>query len=187
MDTEDAPVSCGPRVKSPPASGARAIKRRLDISFPNLDLSGCERRQDTDSTLEEAIDVVNQVLGATGVDVSLNKIHVPSEKQAVSLGFLVSPTIRVNGRDIQMKNRENRCESCGTPCECKGGVICREWDNQGQWYTAPSKGLLIEAILKEVCGGPVEGREESRNAEQAPGNPKRFLYGLPKQDAADRS
>ena len=187
METKDASVCCGPQVKSPPASGTRAEKRRLDIDFMYLDLSVCERCQDTESTLDEAIEEVAQVLETTGIEVALNKIHVTSEEQAVALGFLVSPTIRVNGRDIQMNFRESPCESCGTLCECEGGVSCREWEYQGQWYTAPPKGLIIEAILKDVYGGAGGGREESRKSEEAPDNLKRFFSRLPEQEVAERS
>jgi len=187
METKRTATCCGPQVKSPPTSGTRAEKRRLDIDFLYLDLSVCERCQDTESTLEEAIEEVARVLETTGVEVALNKIHVTSEEQAVALGFLVSPTIRVNGRDIQMNFRESLCESCGTLCECEGGVSCREWEYQGQWYTAPPKGLIIEAILKEVYGGAGEGREEPRKAEDAPDNLKRFFSGSLKPEVADRS
>ena len=187
LETKDASVCCGPQVKSPPASGTQAEKRRLDIDFLYLDLSACERCKDTESTLEEAIEDVARVLETTGVEVALNKIHVTSEKQAVYLGFLVSPTIRVNGRDIQMNFRESVCESCGTLCGCEGEVSCREWEYQGQWYMAPPKGLIIEAVLKEVYGGPGEGRDESQTAEEAPDNLKVFFSGLLNQEFADRS
>jgi hypothetical protein len=187
METKDASVCCGPQVKSPPASGARAEKRQLDIDFLYLDLSVCERCQDTQSNLKEAIEEIARLLETTGVEVLLNKIHVTSEEQAMALGFLVSPTIRVNGRDIQMNFRESLCESCGTLCECEGGVSCREWEYQGQWYTAPPKGLIIEAILKGVYGGAEEEREEPQKAEEAPDNLKRFFSGLLKQEVADRS
>ncbi len=187
METKDASVCCGPQVKSPPASGTRPEKRRLNIDFLYLDLSVCGRCQDTESTLEEAIEEVARVLGTTGVDVALNKIHVTSEEQAVALGFLVSPTIRVNGRDIQMNFRESLCESCGTLCECEGGVSCREWEYQGQWHTAPPKGLIIEAILKEVYSGTGESGDEPQKVEEVPDNLKRFFSGLLKQEVADRS
>lgn len=187
MGTKDASVCCGPQVKSPPASGTRAEKRRLDIDFLYLDLSVCERCQDTESILEEAIEGLARVLETTRVEVALNKIHVTSEEQAVDLGFLVSPTIRVNGRDIQMNFRESLCESCGTLCECEGGVLCREWEYQGRWYTAPPKGLIIETIFKEVYGGAGEGRDESQKAKEAPDDLKRFFSGLLKQEVADRS
>ncbi len=166
---------CGSQVKSPPASTPRAERIRLEIDFLYLDLSACERCQGTDSILKAALEEVAQVLETTGVEVALNNMHVTSEEQAVVLGFLVSPTIRMNGRDIQMNFRESLCESCGTLCECEGGVSCREWEYQGQWYTAPPKGLIIEAILKEVYGGAREGRDESHKAEEVPDNLKRFF------------
>jgi len=187
METKDASVCCSPQVKSPPAGGTQAEKTRRDIDFMYLDLSICERCQDTESTLDEAIEEVARVLDTTGIEVALNKIHVTSEEQAVALGFLVSPTIRVNGRDIQMNFRESLCESCGTLCECEGGVSCREWEYQGQWYTAPPKGLIIEAILKEVYGGAGEEREEPRKGVEAPDNLKRFFSGLRKQEGAEHS
>ena len=186
METKDASVCCGPQVKSPPASGTRAEERHLDIDFLYLDLSVCARCQDTESSLKEAIEEIARVLETTGVEVALKKIHVTSEEQAVAHGVLVSPTIRVNGRDIQMNFRESLCESCGTLCECEGGVSCREWEYQGQWYTAPPKGLIIEAILKEVYGDAGEEREEPQKAEEAPDNLKRFFAGLLKQEVAER-
>ena len=177
METKDVLVCCGPQLKSTLASGTRTEKRCLEIDFLYLDLSACERCQVTESTLEEAIEEVARVLETTGVEVALNKVHVTSEKQAVALGFLVSPTIRVNGRDIQMNFRESLCETCGTLCECEGGVSCREWESEGQWYTAPPKGLIMEAILKEVYGGAGEGRDEPGKPGEAPENLKRFFAG----------
>jgi len=176
METKDDSACCGAPVESPPASGTRVEKRYVVIDFLYLDLNVCERCQDAESTLEEAIEEVARVLEATGVGVALNKIHVTTEEQAVALEFLVSPTIRVNGRDIQMNFRESLCESCGTLCECEGGVSCREWQYRGQWYAAPPKGLIIEAILKEVYGD--RERVETPKGEPAPENLKRFFAGL---------
>jgi hypothetical protein len=187
MKTKDDSACCGPQVESPQASGTRAEKRRLNIDFLYLDLSVCKRCQNTESTLEEAIEEVARVLETTGVEVALNKTHVTSEEQAVALGFLVSPTIRVNGRDIQLNFRESLCDSCSALCECEGGVSCREWEYQEQWYAAPPKGLVVDAILKEAYGGSGEEREEPRKGVEAPDNLKRFFSGLRKQEVGERS
>jgi len=187
MGTNDASVCCSPQAKSPSASGTLAEKRRLYIDFLYLDLSVCERCQNTEATLEEAIEEVARVLDTTGVEVTRNKFHITNEEQATALGFLVSPTIRVNGRDIQMNFRESLCDSCGTLCECEGGVSCREWEYQGEWYTAPPKGLIIEAVLKEVYGGAGEEREEPQESKETPDNLKRFFSGLRNQKVAERS
>lgn len=150
------------------------MKRRVEIDFLYLDLNVCERCKDTDAVLDQALKEVSQVLATTGVEVAVNKIHVTSEAEAASLGFLVSPTIRLNGRDIQMNFRESLCDSCGTLCDCEGGVSCREWEYQGQWYTAPPKGLVVEAILKDVYGGP-ESAPVEPSSTNTPGNLKRFF------------
>jgi hypothetical protein len=153
-------------------------KRTVNIDFMYLDLSVCARCQGTESKLIESVAEVANILEATGVQVSVNNIHVKSEEQARELGFLVSPTIRVNGRDIQIDFSESRCESCGTLCDCEGEVSCREWEYQGQWYAVPPKGLIIEAILKEVYGGATQEREVPHRAEEVPDNLKRFFSAL---------
>ncbi|MFQ5938095.1 MAG: DUF2703 domain-containing protein [Acidiferrobacterales bacterium] len=169
-------------VKTPSATGTRTDKRRLDIDFLYLDLSVCTRCRGTESSLEAAIAEVAQILEATSVQVVVNKIHVKSEEQAATLGLLVSPTIRVNGRDIQMNFRESRCESCADLCDCKVGVSCREWEYQGQWHTVPPKGLIIEAILKVVYGSVGEQQEVTQQARAVPDNLKRFFASV-REDA----
>lgn len=151
--------------------------RKIVIDLLYLDVNVCDRCQGAQGALEEAIALLAPVFEATGVEIVLNKIHVTSEEQAVKLGFVVSPTIRVNGQDIQVNFRESQCESCGTLCDCEGGVSCREWEAQGQWYTAPPKGLLIEGILKEVYGGGRHVQPVSQKMKEAPENLKRFFSG----------
>ncbi|WP_211315253.1 DUF2703 domain-containing protein [Photobacterium lipolyticum] len=172
---ENDSVCCGSQGTSTLPNNMQVKKEHLDIDFMYLDLSICTRCQGTESSLDEAITEVSKILEATGTQVNVQKIHVKSEVQAAELGFVVSPTIRVNGQDIQMNFRESRCESCGTLCDCEGEVSCREWEYQGQWYVVPPKGLIIEAILMEVYGGAKEEREVAHRTERVPDNLKRFF------------
>lgn len=126
-------------------------KRRIIIDFLYLDLSVCTRCQGTDISLDEALTEVSKVLEATGVEVEVNKINVKTEELAIQHRFVSSPTIRVNGRDIQMEVKESLCESCGDLCGDE--VDCRVWVYQGKDYTVPPKAMIIEAILKEIYGG----------------------------------
>ncbi len=112
--------------------------KRLQIDLIYLDLSVCERYQGADASVEEAVSEVASVLKATGTEVVVNKIWVQSEEQARDLGFISSPTIRVNGQDIQMDVRESLCESCGDLCGTE--VDCRVWKWNGQEYTVPPRG-----------------------------------------------
>ena len=120
------------------------------IDFLYLDLSVCERCQGAESSLDEALREVAKVLETTGTEVKVNKININTKQLAEKYKFLSSPTIRINGRDIQMEFKESLCESCGDLC---GDTIdCRMWLYQGREYTVPPAAMVIEAILKVVYG-----------------------------------
>lgn len=153
---------------------AQANKRRIIIDFLYLDLSICTRCQGTDTSLDDALKEVSKVLEATGVEVVVNKINVTSEELAIAHKFVSSPTIRVNGRDIQMEVKESLCESCGDLCG--DGVDCRVWVYQGEEYTVPPSAIIIEAILKEVYGGNDNKQEQQEYV--IPENLKRFYAAM---------
>lgn len=124
---------------------------KITIDFLYLDTSVCTRCQGAESSLDEALKEVAKVLGATGTEVQVNKINISTKELAEEYKFLSSPTIRVNGRDIQMEFKESLCESCGELC---GDVVdCRVWFYQGQEYNVPPTAMVIEGILKTVYGG----------------------------------
>lgn len=170
LSAESSCCSCGPSCCD--ASKETEIKKRsIIIDFLFLDLSVCTRCQGTDTTLDEALTEVEKVLAATGVVVVVNKINVTTEALAIKYKFVSSPTIRVNGRDIQMDVKESLCESCGDLCGDE--VDCRVWVYEGKDYTVPPKAMIIEAILKEIYGG----NRDSKPAEQEyvlPQNLKHF-------------
>jgi hypothetical protein len=129
---------------------AEAANQRLTIEFLYLDVTRCKRCKGANHRLEEALSLMAPVLEASGFDTIVRKVHVQSPRQAAALGFVVSPTIRVNGRDIQLNWRQTPCDDCSK--ECATEVSCREWEYRGQWYTVPPKELIIHAILREVYG-----------------------------------
>ena len=65
------------------------------------------------------------MLESAGVEIIVNKIHINSKEKAIQYRFVTSPTIRVNGRDIQMEFKESLCETCGDLCGDE--VDCRVW------------------------------------------------------------
>lgn len=150
-------------------------KRQITIDFLYLDLSVCTRCQGTDAVLDEALAEVSNVLQATGAEVVLNKINVNSEELAIAYKFKSSPTIRINGHDIQMEAKESLCESCGDLCGDE--VDCRVWVYQGKEYTVPPKGMIIEAILKEVYGEN-RGHNDTEQEYVVPENLKRFYSAM---------
>jgi len=159
------------------ATSIQPEKRQFLIEFMYIDLSVCTRCQGAESNLEEAVAEVARILEATGVVVVVRKIHVQTEDQARELGFVSSPTIRVNGRDIQMDVRESLCQSCGDLCGDE--VDCRVWVYQGKEYDSPPKAMIIDAILREVYGGSDRMPDPPRKGD-VPENLKRFFSAMRK-------
>lgn len=135
----------------------RLIRNQIVIDFLYLDLNVCTRCQGAENSLDEAIKDIAKVLEATGSDLKVNKINMNTKELAIKHQFLSSPTIRVNGHDIQMAFKESLCESCGELCG--DAVDCRVWIYQGKEYTIPPKAMIIEGILKVLYGGSIETDE----------------------------
>ncbi|MGW8271934.1 MAG: DUF2703 domain-containing protein [Thermodesulfovibrionales bacterium] len=126
-------------------------QRKVEIDFLYLDLRACTRCKGTDASLDAAISEVSRILNIVGVTVIVRKTHVRTEKQARDMGLASSPTILINGKDIQDRTRESPCESCsdligGERCDC------RIWTYRGKEYTSAPTALIVDAILREVYG-----------------------------------
>lgn len=158
---------------TPPADIAQTAER-LRIDFLFLDLTTCTRCRGTDRNLESALDVVRDLLEATGIEVEVNKIHVKSAEQARDLRFVSSPTIRVNGSDIALELRESFC-GCETCTDgCGEGIFCRVWAHRGREYTEAPVAMIVDAILRQVYAGVVE-RQPAAEPYELPENLERFF------------
>lgn len=148
-------------------------KENIIIELMYIDLTTCDRCIGTDSNLDEAIAEASGLLASTGRRIEVRKILVETEKQAEELGFISSPTIRINGQDIQLEFKESLCGCCG---EIVGEDIdCRVWIWQGKEYTTPPKAMLLEAILRHIYGQPQEAGKVVTQQKQVPENLKRFF------------
>lgn len=130
-----------------------AATHQVMIDFLYLDLETCTRCRGTDANLEAALAEVGRVLNAAGVDVLVRKSLVASAEQARALGFVSSPTLRVNGTDIAPELRESSCAECGEACACDGTIDCRLWVWQGQEHTEAPTAMIVDAILRAIYGG----------------------------------
>jgi hypothetical protein len=150
--------------------------REIVIDFMYLDLETCTRCRGTDANLDAALAEVERVLDAAGVAVSVRKTLVASAEQARSLGFVSSPTLRVDGRDIALELRESSCAECGEACGCDGAIDCRVWVWQDREYTVAPTAMIVDAILGEISAGPMRSATPPPAAE-LPENLARYFAG----------
>jgi len=148
---------------------AKVDKKKVTIDFLYLDLESCEPCQGSEGNLEDVLSEISALLKTSGAEVELKRIHVTSYEQALQLGFVSSPTIRVNGQDLALEVRESHCSSCSSISGTE--TFCRVWDFEGQEHKAAPKALIIEAILKSVYSG-VEQRD------RVSADPKRMTSSL---------
>jgi hypothetical protein len=150
---------------------------RLRLEFLFLDLTTCSRCLGADRSLESALDVVREVLQATGVELEVDKILVESAEQARALRFVSSPTIRVDGHDVALELRESSCGSEACSDGCGEQIACRVWVHRGREYTEPPVAMIVDAILEHVYSGPSPRARVVAQSYELPENLARFFSG----------
>lgn len=123
---------------------------KLVIDYLYLDLSLCKRCQATDIVLDEALSELREELKDVR-QITVNKIKILSDKEAEKYEFKSSPTIRINGKDIEeiitgkLEIKENYCSSCSEVC-C-GEPNCRTFEYNGTISDSIPKEMIKEAIM----------------------------------------
>ncbi|QQK76286.1 DUF2703 domain-containing protein [Salicibibacter cibarius] len=158
---------------------------QLIIDFMYIDLEVCSRCKGTESNLDKAINEVTPVLNTVGYNVKVNRVLVDSEEHANTLQFNLSPTIRINGVDIQQVSKESNCGSCNTITGID--VDCRVWMYKGEEYTEAPKGLIMDAMLTEVYGQSPVLNEGKKDNFVLSGNLKNFFDQKEKQSSKDNN
>lgn len=130
----------------------------VNIDFLFLDLSVCTRCQGTEGSLDDALESTAELLKNSGYEVKVNKIHIQTEDHAKQERFVSSPTIRVNGFDIQMEVKENHCSTCSSLTD-GASVDCRLWTYKGKEYSTPPKEMIIDAVMSRIYGNKKEDDE----------------------------
>ena len=137
--------------------------RVIEIELLALDLTSCTRCVGTLQNIQRAIDTVRPVLEMTGAQVHVTTLVIASEEQARHHRFVTSPTVRIDGRDIDIGAAlESTCDSCTELCGCDEGTSCRVWRYQGEDHTEAPVGLVVESMLGELFrGGDTSGSDAS--------------------------
>ena len=107
-----------------------------------------------------AVERVKGVLREEGLSSEIAEIEVPDTETALRLKFLGSPSIRVNGLDVEPEAR-SRTEF---------GMMCRTYSDGRRQGGLPSR-ELIRSALREA-GAPV-----SQPGQAVPGTGRSFIFG----------
>ena len=89
-----------------------------------------------------AVERVQQLLGEEGVSAEVAEVNVSDESVAQKVGFLGSPSIRVNGLDVEPEARAAR----------DYGMMCRTYAVNGRREGLPSRDMLRQAIREANSG-----------------------------------
>ena len=122
-------------------------KKVLDVELLVIDLTTCARCVPTGDQLQQAVRLLEPAARALGIELRCRQIVIQTPQEAKQNALLSSPTIRLNGRDIEQDIRESLCESCGELTDNNTMVDCREWHYRGKVYSAAPLPLLVEAIM----------------------------------------
>lgn len=137
------PARNHPNVTVEESTEPASDRRRVDVEFLFLDRETCTRCAGTESALETALDRIAPLLDDLGVDVVVRPIHVDTADVARRTALEVSPTVRIDRRDVQPNPVTSACSDCGEP-----GVDCRLWTYRGETHATPPVELLVEALLR---------------------------------------
>lgn len=153
------------------------------IELLYLDLDVCARCRETDGNLDAAIAQVSGELEDQGFAVQLQRRHVASEADALALGLQISPTIRVNGRDIQVDWQANGCNECTDLAGGKEEVACRIWNWRGEEHFAAPVDMIVAAIRKAASEPPVDAAGSDAGAGRLSEPLRRFFAGAKRSSA----
>ena len=102
-----------------------AVRRRVEI----LKVDGCVNT-------ESVVSSVNRLVRELGVETEVREVNVADEEAARLLRFLGSPTVRVNGRDVEP----------GAEARTNYGLSCRLYRTEQGLVGAPSESWIRKAL-----------------------------------------
>lgn len=160
INNEAGGCGCSAKSENEKTEQNASAETEVKVEFLYLDLNVCEPCKTSDENIVAALDEVAVVARAAGIKLSLERIHIRSLEQAIRLGFQTSPTIRINGRDLQLDFKESNCDTCS---ELSGTETnCRIWEFQGRTFKYLPKAMLVGAIFREIYGGAAKNKEPEK-------------------------
>jgi len=82
--------------------------------------------------------LLRQVMAELGISTEITSVNVTNEEHAKAMKFLGSPSIRIDGRDIEIEENESTTYS----------IRCRVYHTETGLSGVPAKQLIRDALLK---------------------------------------
>ncbi len=104
-------------------------------------------------------ELIRESLKELRIKADIEEILIDSDEKAKKHNFVGSPTVRIDGKDIQEEVSKGQCLPCEeltestkettefVKQECRCG--CRIYFYEGKQYTYPPKKMMKEAIMKK--------------------------------------
>ncbi len=119
----------------------------ITVGFLFLDQDTCAPCGGTAQTLAQAVKILHPLLKALSIKIVVNHIHISSKEIAITQQLVSSPTIRINGVDLDPSLSEANCETCGTIAGNDTKVNCRIWEWHDKTYTALPLDMILIALM----------------------------------------
>jgi hypothetical protein len=108
------------------------VRERVDVKVEILYFKGCPNHQ-------PVVEEVRQILRSEQINVPINEVEVADAAMAQRVGFLGSPSIRVDGLDVELEARGLRTFGFG----------CRTYsDAEGRRSGLPSISTIQRALTE---------------------------------------
>jgi hypothetical protein len=169
-------LAANPNVSVEEPTPAEYATRTVTVDLLYLDRESCSRCRDPAGARETAVDRVADLLADLEVAVEVRSVQVDTVAAARRTGLSVSPTVRVDGRDVQPDHEANPCGDCTDLGDGTESVDCRLWRYRGETHESAPVDMLVEAVLRAAVGSahsPTRRRRETGG--DVPADLRRFF------------
>ena len=156
--------------------------KRVRIELLYLDAETCDPCRATVASAERAAQELREALADRGIEVELDLTHVTDPVQARALGFVSSPTVRVDAREIALGVQEAHCGTCSA--NAGEPVACRTVSYEGERLDHTPTAMIVEAVLAHLRGGELPLPPAVDEDADAPTSVERYLRAIERQGPA---
>lgn len=115
-----------------------------------LDAQTCDPCRSTNDAVDVAAAQLAERLRALGRTLTVRKVHVTDPAEAAEHGFVSSPTVRVDGWDIELDVHEQLCGTCSALAGER--IDCRTFEWAGARHPSPPAEMITTRVMQHLAG-----------------------------------